>query len=146
MPHGRLVAATLAAALAAGGCTGSMRGNLRAVSLGGDPVFLDDSCRAVYYGAPATETAFVLTDVPLEQVLSGKVTDGIIVHLDLLWLPAAGKTPMDSSATNTSIRYIVFSGGEVGVYGGAGFALPASDPGGRTSTLTLYDASMSLLV
>jgi hypothetical protein len=142
-----IYAAGLGVMMAAAGCTGgSMRGSFRAMSLGGDTVYLDGNCGYAYYGDPsAPETSYILASVPLEQMTRGEVTDGLIIHLDLLWQPAAGKTPMDMSATNVSIRYIVFAAGEVGVYGGAGFALPASPPGGRPSTLTLWDASMELL-
>jgi len=116
------------------------------MSLGGETVYLDGVCDLAYYGDPtAPETSYIMASVPLEQMRRGEVTDGLIIHIDLLWLPAAGKTPMDISATNVSIRYVVVAGGEVGVYGGAGFALPAGSPGGRSSTLTLWDASMELL-
>lgn len=142
-----IYAAGLGVLMAAAGCTGGpMRGSFRAMSLGGETVYLDGDCGYAYYGDPsAPETSYVLASVPLEQMSRGALTDGLIIHIDLLWQPAAGKTPMEMSATNVSIRYIVFAGGEVGVYGGAGFALPASSPGGRPSTITLWDASMELL-
>ncbi len=52
---------------------------------------------------------------------------------------------MDSSATNVSIRYIVFAVGEVGIYGGAGFAMPHGTIGEGTVSLSLRDASLTLL-
>jgi hypothetical protein len=147
MDRRSIYAAGLGTVIAVAGCNGGpMRGSFRAMSLGGETVYLDGECGFAYYGDPAApETSYILASVPLEQMRRGEVTDGLIIRIDLLWQPAAGKTPMDMSATNVSIQYIVFAGGEVGVYGGAGFALPASPPGGRPSTLTLWDASMELL-
>ena len=131
---------------AAGCASGRLSGNLRAESLGGDPVFLDqDFTTAVYAKLNSTETSFFLTDVPLVDLLAGNVSTGTVVHLDLLWHPSAGETPMDSSATNVSIRYIVFAEGEVGIYGGAGFAMPRGTAGDGTMSLSLRDASLMLL-
>ena len=67
------------------------------------------------------------------------------MHLELLWVPRAGATPMDSSATNVTIRHIVMSGGEVGVYGGAGFAIPGSDPGAARLRISVRDTTLRLL-
>lgn len=121
-------------------------GSLRAVSLGNDPVYLPaEYVTAVYGDHDSAETSFILADVPVAQLLSGEVDCANIVHLDLLWSPEPGATPMDRSATNVSIRYIVFADGEVGVYGGAGFALPHGKTGRQRLTLSLRDASMTLL-
>jgi len=131
---------------AAGCASGRQSGNLRAESLGADPVFLDrDFTTSVYAKLNSTETSFFLTDVPIVDLLAGNISMGIVVHLDLLWVPSAGATPMDSSATNVSIRYIVFAVGEVGIYGGAGFAMPHGTIGEGTVSLSLRDASLTLL-
>jgi hypothetical protein len=117
-----------------------------ATSLGTNPVVLPcDYVTAFYAHDEATETMFFLTDVPVDDLLSGKVTRGSVVHLDLLWSPKPGSTPMDRSATNISIRFVVFADGEVGVYGGAGFALPDGDAGTATLGLELRDATLTLL-
>ncbi len=73
------------------------------------------------------------------------MTEGQVLHIELLWEPKPGATPMDSSATNASIRHIVIAGGEVGVYGGAGFASPRGKPGKPRLTISLRDASLTLL-
>ncbi|MHC4421323.1 MAG: hypothetical protein ACYS1E_12105 [Planctomycetota bacterium] len=129
------------------GCAaGGTSGSLLAESLGTDPVVLPrDYVSAFYAVHDDTVTSFFLADVPLDELLSGKMTRGNVVHLDLLWVPKAGNTPMDSSATNVSIRFVVFADGEVGVYGGAGFALPDGPAGASTMTLELRDASLTLL-
>ena len=132
---------------AGGGCSyGHPSATLRAESLGADPVYLDEYYPIAFCGdTKSTETSIFLTDVPLEKLLVGDVEQGSIVHLDLLWIPKAGETPMDSSATNIGIRFIVIANGEVGVYGGAGFALPHGRTDGPKLTLTLRDASLTLM-
>ncbi len=143
---GRLCAALLSlAVLAAAGCRwSSPAGELRAESLGAVPIYLEADYSTAYFAAfDATETSVFLTDVPLDQLLTGDFDQGLVIHMDVLWQPKSGKTPMDSSGTNVSVRYIVFSDGEVGVYGGAGFATPKikSD----RMSLNIEDASLTLL-
>ncbi len=135
------------AAVCAAGCSlGRASATLRAESLGEDPVYLDcDYTHVVYAMLGSTETSFFLTDIPLKDLLEGNVTTGMVVHLDLLWQPLAGSTPMDRSATNISVRYIVFADGEVGIYGGAGFAMPRGKLGKGSMSLSLRDASLTLL-
>ena len=119
---------------------------LRVESLGRDPVYMTREYETAFYAeSESTETAFFVSDVPLEQLLEGEVSEGTIVHVNLLWIPDAGATPMDSSATNTSIRYIVIADGEVGIHGGAGFALPHGKTGDDRLSISLLDASLTLL-
>ncbi len=132
-------------ASAAGCSLGRASATLRAESLGADPVYLTCTYAHVVYAKLATETSFFLTDIPLEDLLAGNVSTGMVVHLDLLWHPSAGNTPMDRSATNISVRYIVFADGEVGIYGGAGFAMPRGKAGKGAMSLSLRDASLTLL-
>jgi hypothetical protein len=142
----KLVPGFLTLAALAGCTAGASSGSLLAESLGGSPVVLPrDYVTAFYAVREGAETSFFLADVPLNKLLSGQMTRGNVVHLDLLWVPKAGNTPMDSSATNVSIRFVVFADGEVGVYGGAGFALPDGETGSVTMGLELRDASLTLL-
>lgn len=71
-----------------------------------------------------------------------------VAHLRMFWKPMAGRTPFDPSATNCSVRYIVFRDGEVGLYGGGGLLQPKDTPGAdrfdgvlRNATLRLMDAT-----
>ncbi len=132
---------------AAGGCSyGRASATLRAESLGAEPVYLDEYYATAFFAeTESTETSIFLADMPLDKLLVGDVTQGSIVHLDLLWVPKAGDTPMDSSATNVGIRFVVIADGEVGVYGGAGFALIHGKTDGPKLSLTLRDASLTLL-
>jgi hypothetical protein len=89
-------------------------------------------------------SSFLLADLPLETLLEGQFTQGQLLHVELLWVPKAGATPMDPAATNASSRLVVFAGDEVGIYGGAGFALPRGRMGDDRVTLTIRNASLGL--
>src|SRR5690606_9308143 len=111
------------------GCSGrsplvsAATGTMRVQSLGESQAALSARLTTSLYGAKdGVETTFILTDAPEEQLISGTIAQGQVIHIELLWLPRSGWTPMSADATNASIRYVVISGGEVGVYGGAGFA------------------------
>lgn len=127
------------------GETGSA-GTLRSQSLRTDAVLLPaDYSVAVFSNEKIAGTSIMLSDVPIEQVISGEVLNAQIMHIELLWVPKAGETPMDSAATNASIRHIVISNGQVGIYGGAGFARPSENPATSDKvTFTLRDASLAL--
>jgi hypothetical protein len=133
-------------ALAAGCSGGGRRGPLRTQSLGDDPVFLSaDLPTVVYVHHPDEGTSFLMSDIPVEDLLAGTAASGQVIHIELLWKPKAGKTPIVSSATNVRIHHVVLTGGEVGLYGGAGFAMPRGTPGDRRMRLSLYDATVRLL-
>ena len=141
-----LIIALLGLIGVAGCASGRVSGSLRAESLGDDRVYLDGVYEtAVYTDVNSTEISFFVTDIPMDDLLAGNITTGMVVHVNLLWAPTAGKTPMDSSATNVTVRYIVFADGEMGIYGGAGFAIPKGEPGKGSMSLALRDASMTLL-
>jgi len=130
------------------GCTGAGTGagKLRAESLSDDPVVLGTTYVAVVYEQqPDTEASFFLSDVPVEDLLEGTVRQGQIMHVDLLWRPKAGSTPMDASATNAAVHHVIIADGEVGVYGGAGFAMPSGTPGNGRMHVSLRDATVRLL-
>ncbi len=144
LPLGLLVVLTLAAA----GCNAfrGSAGTLRSESLGPDRVVLHGTYETVVYAHnPAGDTSFFLSDIPLDDLIGSYPRDGQVIHIELLWEPKPGATPMDASATNASIRHVVVAGGEVGVYGGAGFALPHGTPGSDNLTVTLRDATVRLL-
>lgn len=66
------------------------------------------------------------------------------VTIRLFWKPRAGRTPIQSSATNATIHYIIFPGSDaVGIYAGAGFVFPTNKVGSNTLTASLWDASLS---
>lgn len=134
--------------LAQAGCNlgSGSAGGLRSVSLRNDAVELVGNYTiAVFSNDKIAGTSIILSDVPIDQVMSGDVRNGQIMHIELLWVPKPGDTPMDPEATNASIRHIVISNGQVGIYGGAGFALPSENPSGAEGvSFTIRDASLAL--
>lgn len=67
----------------------------------------------------------------------------------LLWTPRAGRTPITSQATNATIQYVILPDaasdrGEVGIYSGAGFLYPDSEPGDGTFVAEVWDATILL--
>jgi hypothetical protein len=120
-------------------------GPMRAEALGDDPVVLYGDFRTSYYSnPPQSAPTFIFADVPLEQVQAGEATNAQIMHVQLLWLPKAGRTPMSPTATNASIRFVVIANGEVGLYSGAGFATPSHGLNRKRVTLTVRDATLQL--
>lgn len=134
--------------IATTGCASRVGGDgvLRTRSLGDAPVELSARFSTrVYAHDRYGDTKMLLMDVPLEDVLAGAVRDGQLLHLEMLYLPKAGETPMDHSATNASIRHIVISDGEVGIYAGAGFAMPRGKPGAESLTFEVRDVTLRLV-
>lgn len=143
---GSALAAALGAALLLGGCfTPKSPGNLMVRSVTDQPVELECAFSQAFFRPADAGTSFYLSDVPLDDLLQGRPRVGQIMHVELMWLPKAGRTPVDATATNVSIRHVVFADGEVGVYGGAGFAWVKGKPEGKKLTLDIEEASMSLL-
>jgi hypothetical protein len=137
----------LAGLLAATGCVGGRPGgSLEARSLGPEPVVLRGHFATAYYTDQAgPETTLFFSDVPFDDLVHGRLDHGHVVRLDLLWVPLAGETPVDRSAANVSIRYVVIADGEVGVYAGAGFAWPRGAAGDRTLGINMVGGSLTLL-
>jgi hypothetical protein len=134
------------AAITSGCSNVSASGSLRAISLGRDPVELPSAFVAAYFSNDSlADTSFMLSNIKPGDLMSGSVSNAQIVHVQLLWNPRPGYTPLDPSATNACIRYIIIADGELGIYGGAGFAMPDGDLDSDTLELSLRDASLQLL-
>jgi hypothetical protein len=138
------------AAGAGGGCRSLIGsapgGSLQVTSVTQPPTRLGASLQtAIYSHDPLAATTIMLADVPPQRLLEGDFREAQVFHVELLWRPKPGSTPVDRTATNISIRHVIFSGGQVGVYGGAGFAIPAGDPGDRSLSIEIRDASLRLL-
>jgi hypothetical protein len=101
--------------------------------------------QVVYAYDPKGDTTFILSDVSMEALADGTVTQGQILHIELLWQPKPGATPMDESATNVSIRQIIISNGEVGLYGGSGFADTSGRLGAGRLSVSLQRGIMRLI-
>lgn len=81
----------------------------------------------------------VLLDGPIENPSQA-------VTIRLFWAPRAGRTPIDASATNATVHYIVFTGEskQAGVYSGAGFLYPDTEVGGSRIQAGVWDANLVL--
>ena len=79
---------------------------------------------AVCTSDPFVHTSLWMTDLSYEQIESGDIANGQVLHIEMLFPPRPGETPIDAAATNLSIRYIIISNGELGVYEGGGFGYP----------------------
>ncbi len=66
------------------------------------------------------------------------------VVMRVLWTPRAGATPLDDFATNVTVRWAIFAGGEAGLYSGAGFAFPFTSVGGRRLSMKLEQSDLKL--
>ncbi|MGA0872193.1 MAG: hypothetical protein ACO3SJ_04890 [Phycisphaerales bacterium] len=114
-------------------------------SLDAEPVSLELSFVEASYVVQASETSMLFSDVTLYELLNGPPETGSVLHAQILWGPKPGYTPVDPTATNVTLRWIVFSGGEVGVYGGAGFCWPSGKLGKGDYSISIEASTLSLI-
>lgn len=129
------------------GCRGGLGGGgrLTAESLGPGRAALDVPVTCAVHRSPDAVTTFaVLTDQDEDAIVADTWTDGQVLEVEVLWRPRAGATPMDATATNVRLRHVVRAQGRTGVYEGAGFAMPGSDPGADRLKLDLRDSTLRL--
>ena len=110
-----------------------------------NPVQLDMLLEQGAYRVEAAQTSMYLSDRTLDELLSGDVQEARILHAQLLWIPKPGTTPVDPTATNVTLRLVLLTDGELGVYGGAGFAWPNGTPGEGPIELDLVGSTLTLL-
>ena len=128
------------------GCTqGRTSGSLRAVSMTNDPVeFRGEFVASFFSHDQIAGTSFMLSSVDPDRLMKGEVENAQVLHVELLWEPRAGFTPIDPAATNASIRYVVISNGEMGIYGGAGFAWPDGSLTDSSLYVSIEEATLQL--
>lgn len=92
-----------------------------------------------------------LTDLSQEQLTNFFENDadwssftGSLVHIHLFLTPKPGRTPIEPTAANATVRYIVLAEGEIGVYDGAGFILPGKKIGKDSLSGSLMGAPAKL--
>lgn len=140
----------LAIALGLGGCDwanpyGPSLGELRVRSLGEqDVVVRGDYTTAVYSRSLTNDISFYVSELTAEQIADRSFDTGQVLRVELLWQPRPGKTPLDKSATNVSLRYVILADGEVGIYEGGGFALVNMIALTDRATVSISDASLRL--
>ena len=124
-------------------------GDVELVALGSRPLILGREMVSASYVRKESEDSFWFADVPLEALLAHEqgtpLKNAMFVHAQLLWYPKPGMTPLDSTATNLTLRVVIVSEGELGIYGGAGFARPKGDPATGPMTLDVEGGTLTLL-
>jgi hypothetical protein len=118
----RCLATVAAAALAfASGCGIDMGGRVDAVGAGDTAARLASEFPGGTFAIEPAQTTVVFSDIPYEDLARGTARNGRFLHIEVLWRPRPGRTPIEASSTNLTIRFVVVSEGEVGVYAGGGF-------------------------
>jgi len=79
----------------------------------------------------------LLVDGPVENPTQA-------VTIKMFWKPRAARTPISREATNCSIRYVIFAGDQVGVYGGGGFLYPNTKLGKEALVASVWNGNMQL--
>ena len=143
---GGIICLAVLACLAASiqGCSGK-GGTLEIESVGLRPVSLEAEFEHGWYMENQADASFFFSTAPLDMLLGDEGFDGQFVHVQLLWKPRPGRTPIDRWASNISIRYVVLSGDQIGIYGGSGFAWIGGKPGDKSMRLSIKDSRLSLL-
>ena len=128
------------------GCMSSQpTGNLVVSSRAENPVKLSLDLKHGAFAVQPAQHSFFLSSVPLEALQDKELKNAVVLHAQLLWQPKPGATPVDPSATNVTLRLLLVSEGEVGLYGGAGFAWPSGDLESGPAALDIVGSSMTLL-
>lgn len=104
------------------GCSITPGGVVEIAGSGDTAVRLTSTFENGTYAIEPAQTTVVFSDIPYEELAMGTAKNGRFLHIEVLWRPKAGRTPVEPSSTNLSIRFVVVSNGEVGVYIGGGFA------------------------
>lgn len=112
--------------------------------------YIEGDLPTAVYTMPDEFTADVyLTNLPISRL--GDVSDnladlsGTVVHIHVFLVPAAGKTPIAQHAVNASVRQLVLSSGQAGLYSGGGFVF-TDEPGDSSYSASVRDSSMRLAV
>jgi hypothetical protein len=68
------------------------------------------------------------------------------VTIRMFWSPHAGRTPIDPTATNATIQYVIFgeAGKEIGIYSGAGHLYPNSTVGSDLFTGSVWQSTLRI--
>lgn len=144
-----LIAVVLAATLPLTGCSlppSSRETSLAVQSTVEEAALIPKLETAVFIASDNNTADVYLTDLPPEVFTSPgslRNTVGNVVHIHLFIVPKWGRTPVDSSACNFSVRHAVLAGGAAGLYAGGGF-LFTGEPGGTRLSGTVRDATMRL--
>jgi hypothetical protein len=145
-PRSILTLALLIVLSAVPGC--GVRGSVALRSVANSGVLSPQIRTLAYFSDEPQSADIYLTDLTpseLEPGVNPGTLTGNLIHIHQFLTPNAGKTPIASTASNVTIRYIVLSRGAIGVYGGGGFLQPKGSPGDQTFGGSMKRATMKLL-
>jgi hypothetical protein len=151
MPICRFLAAVVF--LAPWGCSAlppalvGVRSSVEVNAVEGETALRPDLPHRLYRYVDENTADVILTDLSLEDLTreAGPPATGTIAHVQLFIRPRPGRTPIAQAACSATVRYAVLARGQVGVYGGAGFLLPESAPGGGLFGGSMARAPMRLV-
>jgi hypothetical protein len=145
-PRPFVAAAAALVVLSLTACSIEPGGTVDAVGAGDVAVRLTSAFTTGTYAVEPAQTTIVFSDIPYEDLARGTAREGRFLHIELLWRPDPGKTPVEPSSTNLTIRLVVVSAGEVGVYAGGGFAwVTGGEASDQAIGLTITGSSISLV-
>ncbi|MFM9096768.1 MAG: hypothetical protein ACKOQW_00540 [Phycisphaerales bacterium] len=140
------LAAAAALALGCAGCSIEAGGTVDAVGAADTAIRLSSQFETGTFAIEPAQTTVVFSDIPYEDLARGTARNGRFLHVEVLWRPRPGKTPIEPSSTNLSIRFVVVSNGEVGVYVGGGFGfIRAGRAGDGKIEVDITGSSISLV-
>ncbi len=120
---------------------GGSGGSLSVTSITGDEEEIRGTFQSGIYTTSDKNTAtMILYDGPPENPVAA-------VTIRMFWNPNAGRTPIDATATNSTIQYILFGpegGKTVAIYSGAGYFYPNSTVGKATFTGSIWQSSLRI--
>lgn len=138
--------AALLLGLGCAGCSIEAGGTVDAVGAGDTAIRLSSRFETGTFAIEPAQTTVVFSDIPYEDLARGTARNGRFLHVEVLWRPRPGKTPIEPSSTNLSIRFVVVSNGEVGVYVGGGFGfISAGRAGDGEIEIDMTGSSISLV-
>lgn len=103
-------------------------------------ILKSDFQSAIYSAGDNNTVTVVLLDGPAENPSQ-------VVTLRLFWNPHAGRTPIDATATNATITYIIFAGDDgkdIGIFSGAGYVYPSDDVGEDKLSASIWESTLRL--
>ncbi|MEK6702074.1 MAG: hypothetical protein AABZ53_07415 [Planctomycetota bacterium] len=133
--------------LAQFGCLGPSN-SARLMSSQSQTELATDLTTRVYSGIDRNTADFYLTNLPPEAARPGTdplTLTGTLIHVHLFLQPLAGRTPLGSDGCNVTVRQLVLSGGEAGIYAGGAFMTPRDAVGSQTSGGRFTHATLQLL-
>ncbi len=97
------------------------------------------------YAIDEAGTSIMLSDIPTSTLEADGPASGQVLHVGVLWKPLPGRTAIDPTSTNVSLRLLVLHNGEAGLYGGGGFASISGNPEDGRLALTVEGSDLRLL-